>query len=256
MSDTIPKLSAAPIVEAVVDIECDMPPTLNLSALEESARSAYREQYPQFQTLFFEALQTEQPAEGPPTHKSMRGIQAFQFLQADKKQLVQVRSQGYSFNRLAPYSTLDDYLPEIERTWKLFVGLAGPTLIRAIRLRYINRILLPMKEGKLEIGEYLKVSPQLPDESNLTFVGFLNQHSAVENGTGNHANIVLTTLPVEGDKLPLILDIGVMHGEDKEVDNWPWISENIRSLRNLKNRIFKNTLTDVCLNLFQHQGWS
>jgi hypothetical protein len=40
MSDTIPKLSAAPIVEAVVDIECDMPPTLNLSALEESARSA------------------------------------------------------------------------------------------------------------------------------------------------------------------------------------------------------------------------
>src|SRR5438093_11390136 len=126
MSEIIPKLSNPPIIEAVVDIECDMPPTFNLSALDESARNAYRDQYPQLQTMFFEALEIEQLSEGPPTHKAMRGIQAFQFLHEDRKQLVQVRSQGYTFNRLAPYSTLDDYLPEIERTWKLFIGVAGP----------------------------------------------------------------------------------------------------------------------------------
>ena len=49
----------------------------------------------------------------------------------------------------------------------------------------------------------------------------------------------------------LILEIGVMHREDNEVDNWDWIAGRIQSLRNLKNRIFKGTLTDVCLRLFQ-----
>jgi hypothetical protein len=32
---------------------------------------------------------------------------------------------------------------------------------------------------------------------------------------------------------------------------WNWILAKIQSLRDLKNRVFKNTLTDTCLNLFQ-----
>ena len=181
-------------------------------------------------------------------------MQAFQFLHDDEKQLVQVRTQGFAFNRLAPYGSLDDYMGEIERTWRQFVTLTSPVQIRAVRLRYINRILLPMKGEGLQLQDFLKVSPQLPNESNLTFIGFLNQHSAIESGTGNQANIVLTTQPLEADNLPIIFDIGVHHIEPGEPDNWPWITENIQSLRSLKNRIFKNTLTERCLNLFQHSA--
>ncbi|NNM84509.1 MAG: TIGR04255 family protein [Phycisphaerales bacterium] len=251
MSEIIQKLSNPPIVEAVLDIDCDMPPTLDWAALKESARNAYREYYPQFQTISSGTIQIEGPPGGSQAHKTLRGVQSLQFFHEDRKQLVQVRSQGYSFNRLAPYSALDDYLPEIERTWKLFVGIAGPKLIRTVRLSYINRIVLPVKDEKVLISQYFKVSPQLPDESDLIFTGFLNQHSAVEKSTGNQANILLTTLPNDTDNLPVILDIGVIHREDKEVENWDWIAEKIQSLRNLKNRIFKNTLTDVCLSLFQ-----
>ena len=251
MCKILPELSHPPIVEAVLDIDCDMPPTLDWGVLQKSAQSAYQDRYPQFQIMSPGTLQIEKHPGEPPAHKALREIQTYQFLQEDGKQLVQVRSQGYSFNRLAPYSTLDDYLREIERTWKLFVGFAGPQLIRTIRLDYVNRIVLPLEEGKLNLSEYFKASPQLPDESNLSFVGFLNQHSVVEKGTGNQANIVLTALPVESDNLPFILDIGVMHRADSEVDNWDWIFERIQSLRNLKNLIFKGTLTDVCLRLFQ-----
>ena len=72
---------------------------------------------------------------------------------------MQVRAQGFSFNRLAPYSGLDDYLPEIERTWSLYVDLASPVQIRAIRLRYINRILLPLAANTVDLDEYLKIGP-------------------------------------------------------------------------------------------------
>jgi uncharacterized protein (TIGR04255 family) len=179
------------------------------------------------------------------------GIQAFQFLHADEKQLVQVRAQGFSFNRLAPYTSLDDYLPEIKRTWQLFVGLASPVKTRAVQLRYINRILLPTVAGRVELSDYLKIGPRLPDEEKLMFVGFLNQHAAVETDTGNQANIVLTTQPQEKDKLPVIFDNCVRSAGTAEPEDWPWILARILSLRALKNRIFGNTLTERCLNLFR-----
>ena len=246
-----PKLANPPIVEAVLDIDCDMPPTLDWAALKESAKSAYQDRYPKLQIVFAQSLQIEKLSGEPPAPQAMGKTQAYQFFQEDTKQLVQVRSQGFSFNRLAPYSTLDDYLPEIERTWKLFVGFAGPRLIRTIRLHYINQIVLPQEGRTLNLGKYFKTSLRPPDESNLSITGFLNQHSVVEQGTGNQANIVLTTLPFESGMLPLILDIEVMHRADSEVDNWDWIAEKIRSLRDLKNRIFRGTLTDECLRLFQ-----
>lgn len=245
------RLKSAPIVEAVLDIDCDMGPKFDLAALEGAARVAFKDAYPKIRTKFLEEHQIKHVGDGSAEHTAKRGIQAFMFHSDDAKQIVQVREQGYSFNRLAPYSTLDDYLAEIQRTWRLFAEITSPVQIRAVRLRYINRLLLPIVEDRLEFTDYLKVSPQLPDESNLTFVGFLNQHSAVETGTGNHATIMLTTQPPEENDLPLILDIGVSHTEAGEIEDWPRILKNIESLRSLKNRIFQNTLTQSCLKLFQ-----
>jgi uncharacterized protein (TIGR04255 family) len=152
---------------------------------------------------------------------------------------------------LSPYTSLDDYLPEIERTWKLFVGIASPVQIRTVCLRYINRIMIPMPNKKVELMDYLKVGPRLPDEHNLTFTGFLNQHTAVESDTGNQVTIVLTAQPSEPKFLPLIFDITAASPKAGEVENWPWLLGQIQALRALKNRVFRNTLTEQCLNLFQ-----
>ena len=244
-------LKAPPIVEAVLDIDCDMPPSLDMTGLESSARDAYRDRYPKSRTQFMQALRVEAAAHSAPSVTSQQGIQAFQFLQEDEKQLVQVRVPGFSFNRLAPYSSLDDYLPEMERTWRLFVGLVAPVKIRLVRLRYINRILLPMTAGRVELDDYLKLGPRLPDEDKLTFTGFLNQHSAVEAGTGNRVNFVLANQPQEDDNLPVIFDIETFRSVDGEPSDWSPLRSRIQSLRELKNLVFEKTLTDKCLTLFQ-----
>jgi len=119
-------------------------------------------------------------------------------------------------------------------------------------LRYINRIMLSMPaKSPLHLEEFLKVSPRLPDEGNLTFTGFLNQHTAMENGTGNQVHIVLTNQPPENNILPLILDITAENNALAEVENWPCLLARIQALRDLKNRVFRNTLTEKCLNQFQ-----
>ena len=114
------KLTKAPIVEAVLDIDCDMPPAFDVAALEESVRDAFRTEYPKFQTHYLEQHHFESKAHEPMKHSAKRAIQAFRLLDDSERQLVQVMAQGFSFNRLAPYTSLDDYLPVIQRTWELF----------------------------------------------------------------------------------------------------------------------------------------
>jgi uncharacterized protein (TIGR04255 family) len=251
MNDTEFKLLKAPIIEAVLDIECDMPPGREIATLEQPAFERLRDHYPKLRTVLVQMHQIEAQGENPPKMSVRHAIQGFQFLHQDEKQLVQVRAQGFSFNRLAPYTSLDDYLPEIERTWRLFISIAAPVQIRTVRLRYINRILLPMPNSRVELEDYLKIGPRLPDEDRLTFTGFLNQHTAVEKDTGNQINIVLTTQPPEDQMLPLIFDITVAGSGTAEVENWTWLLAQIQALRALKNRVFRNTLTEQCLNLFQ-----
>lgn len=245
------KLQNAPIVEAVLDLECDLKPDYQLTSIEAQARDTFREHYPKLRHSFLQEHRIEQRQDTPPEVLSRQGLQTLQFLTDDEKQLIQIRNRGYSFNRLAPYASLDDYLPEIERTWKSFVQLVNPVQVRLIRLRYINRIFLPMENGMLDLDDYFKVAPHLPDEDNLQFIGFLNQHAAVEKGTGNQANIVLATQNSEDGRLPVLFDNSVLAKVDVEPSDWPLISDRIGSLRELKNRIFRETLTPKCLNLFQ-----
>jgi uncharacterized protein (TIGR04255 family) len=120
-----------------------------------------------------------------------------------------------------------------------------------VQLRYINRILLPMAGGKVELNDYLKKGLQLPDDERLGFLSFLNQHTAFEHGTDNRINIVLASQPVEGEKLPIILDIAAAKMKPIEPTDWSEILKTVQSLRDLKNRVFRNTLTETCLNLFQ-----
>ncbi len=245
------KLAKPPIVEAVVDIDCDMPPTMDLAALESRGRDLFSPSYPQFRTQLIQEHEFKQEIGSAPEMAVRRSIHAIQFLHDNEQQLVQIRTLGFSFNRLTPYSGLDDYLPEIQRTWALFSTLVAPVQIRAVRLRYINRILLPLTNGRVELDEYLKLGPRLPDEERLTLAGFLNQHAVVEAITGNQANIVLTTQPQLANQLPLIFDIEATSAGNAEPTDWPWIETRIRSLRSLKNHIFRNTLTDKCLKLFR-----
>ena len=244
-------LVSAPIVEAVVDIDCDMPPNPDVDALDAAAGAALADRYPTPRRRMLSEHQISAAPDQPLAVTFRQGLQALQYYCADEKQLIQFRPAGFSFNRLAPYTTLDDYFPEIERTWRIFVDIAKPVVCRTVRLRYINRIQLPTAEGRVEVDDYLKLAPKVADEERLTFAGFFNQHSVLEPATGNHVNIVFATQPLVGDQLPIIFDIEAFRGVADDPGDWPSISGRIRSLRSLKNLVFHNSLTDKCLNLFR-----
>lgn len=240
-----------PIIEAVVDIDCDLPPKLDLQTLRESAGDALRDRYPNFRQQLIQKHLFLKKSDAPAEIQVNQGPGAMQFLTEDERQLVQFRPNGFSFNRLAPYGSLDDYLPEIESAWHSFLVLAQPVVIRKIGIRMINRIMLPMGGGGLNFGDFLTVTPRLPDTgSPLGFLGFLDQQMALDAKTGNRANIIKTTGSPQADKLPLILDTDVFFTCEIPPTDWRVIRERLDSLRSLKNRIFRSSLTPQCLSLF------
>jgi uncharacterized protein (TIGR04255 family) len=243
-------LGNAPIVEAVLDIECDLPIGAEIRGLEERARAALSPQYP---TVRMQMLHEHQIAqEGGTTNVSSRhDVQALQFLTADEKQIVQLRRLGFSFNRLAPYATLDAYLQEIRRTWDLYRGIAAPLQVRIVRLRYINSLPLPLRDGAIDFAEFLAVHPRIGEPEGLSLTGFFNQNVGVEVSSGSEFAIVLATQPVAASVQPVIFDITVGHSLPLEPDDWSALEARIQSLRGLKNRVFQSTLTPRCLSLFQ-----
>lgn len=254
MSSENQPIPSAPIIEAVVDIDCDLAPKLDLQSLRDAAGDALRERYPKFRQQLIQQHVFKQEGVQPPEMEIQQSHGAMQFLTEDERQLVQFRPNGFSFNRLAPYGSLDDYFLEIEATWRTFLKLAQPVVIRKIGIRMINRILLPMDGGRVELGRYLAMPPRLPETGlPLMFLGFLDQQTAVDSETQNHANIVKTAEPPHRNNLPIILDIEVFHPFETSPDDWSVIRGRLDSLRSLKNRIFRNTLTPQCLNLFSPQ---
>lgn len=246
------KLLHSPIIEAVLDIDCDMPPKFDLTALEGTLRGLLKEKYPKMRKAFLQQHRIETKAEEPPNVSSTQGIQAFQFLNDDERQIAQFRTQGLSFNRLAPYSTLDDYLPEIERLWDLFVKIVSPVKIRAIRVRNVNRIVVPLPDGGIDLDRYFKNAPRAEDDNFILF-NFLVQRGAIERPTGFMTNVVLTGQPPEPGKAAFILDISAEWNGKADVTDKTFVLTKIDSLRRLKNRIFENNLTPECLSLYQQQ---
>ena len=251
---TLGRLAHPPIVEAVFDIDCDLPPVHDLNDLEKPAFELFRNDYPNAQKQFVQQYEVRAAAGTPPDFASHTGrptIAALQFLQEDKKQLVQMRTQGFSFNRLAPYAGFVAYSDEIRRRWEQYCTIAEPMQVTAIKLRYINRLPLPTAEGHVQLEEYLEVAPKVPGEEELTLTGFVQQYAAVDNRTGHGANIVLTPQRLDQGKLPIILDIAVSADQKGEPNDWDWIIATIQSLRELKNDIFRRSLTEKCLMLFR-----
>ncbi len=247
------QLPFPPIIEAIVDIDCELPAGTSPGDLESAAQESLCKTYPQLQKRMLQQFQIHKQAEKPPEPRLKEGLDALLFRSEDGKQLTQFRRSGYSFNRLAPYAGMDACLPEIQRTWENYRTIAKPLRIRKIGLRTINRIGLPLNpDGGLDLGRYLSTGPQIPkvDGRDFTFTGFLNQHQIVDKRSGQQANIVLATKEVRDGKLVVLLDIDAYDPRPRESLEWVDVSAVVGSLRDLKNDLFRNIVTKECINLF------
>ena len=249
MSETFPHLSKAPIIEAVIDLRTALALTFNVEKLQE-AHAAIRQDYPQMKTQRGWIGQMMQAAGKPPT-QAIRdlGVTGYEFSSADGKYVAQFRRDGFSFSRLAPYTSWEDVFGRAAALWKLFCELSQPIEVSRIAVRTINRILLPVPVS--DLSKYLTAPPSVPPGTPNELLGFLTQLFVTDRTTSIVSNIIQTI--GQGPRethVPIILDTDV-HLERPFQPADPALLKQFDALRHMKNLIFFKSLTPQIIETFK-----
>jgi uncharacterized protein (TIGR04255 family) len=157
------------------------------------------------------------------------------------KEIAQFRMDGFTFSRIAPYTTWTEVSNEAFRLWKVYVDAAKPREVSRVAVRYINR--MQLTAGK-DLRDYLEAPPQLPEPIPQTIREFLARVYVHDDKRIASAVIVTALEPtMDPDAISLLLDIDAFR-EVKEAPDDPVILSVFEQLRQLKNAIFFASITE------------
>lgn len=241
-------LKNPPITEGLIDLRVDVCKFSHekLAGISDSVRTDYPHRVDQRQ---FQARLEAIGDEAPKAQTRDLGLLGGRFFSADRLQVVQFRSDGFTLNRLRPYTGWDTVFPEAMKLWRLFVDVFEPEAVKRVAVRYINHI--PLHRKRVQLDEYLSsplpVPPGLGDDltSLLTSV-------VLQDPTSPSLVRITQSLepPHPGPNLVLLFDIEAsQQGEWAPMD--AGIETALSQLRALKNRAFFSSLTESTLASFQ-----
>ncbi len=240
-------LKNAPITEALIDIRVKLSANFDVQKID-SLYESIKEQYPHKEKQRISKVEIETKEHKVKTISAK--INGYRYLSPDKKQIIQARMDGFTFNRLQPYSKWEDLRNEAHRLWVLYRDITSPEAITRVAVRYINNLNIPLPIK--DFGYYLTAPPIVPEELSQLVPNFLTRITIYEPSLDANAIITqaLEPLPTEVKRAPIILDIDVFKYRQEgieEKDAW----ETIEKLRHLKNKIFFKSITSNLKEMYE-----
>ncbi len=238
----------APIVEAIIEIRCELPTDVTLERLLTAVDA---DEFPTTDGMFEVTGFVSVDQEGVSGSTQGRQI-GHTFRSADGRHVVQSRRNGFAFAALAPYADWETFSATAERCWARYREVASPTRATRLGVRFVNKIVAPSRH--IEIKDYLRtaidVSPYLPQMVNGYFLQViipLGQFNAT-------ATVTSTIQSADDESTSLILDIDTW--QDVSLDLIPGktsgdIEERLNTLRRAKNHVFEACITDATRGLIK-----
>ena len=172
-----PHLNKAPIVEAIIDFRVKLPSDFKLEVFH-PLRTQLGEEYPGFEEQqIIEQTIRQEAGHAAEFSTRVSGIHGHRLISKDRKNVVQLRRDGFTFSRLPPYTRWDEVFGEAWRLWGMYVEAAKPVEVSRIAVRYINRLLLPLLFSNPE--EYLKAPPVTAEGWPAEMSAFLTRESCM-----------------------------------------------------------------------------
>ena len=239
-----PVLKNAPIVEALLDIQVQLPESKTLDDLH-TIFDKIKEQFPLEKKRYRFSSSIEFKEEEREAKSSIANtlVDGFLFYSENKNKVCQSRLDGFTFNKHKPYENWPSLLKEAQVLWGFYKKVAEPIAIKRIALRYINKIPLKMP---FTPSNYFTTLPFLAHGLDYEISNLFSQISITNNNIGALANIT-EGVEIDGsDTAQFLFDIDVIkQGDFKEQDIW----KHFEDLRDFKNEIFFKSLTETTLKL-------
>src|SRR5439155_20169394 len=143
-------LQNAPITEAIIDFRVKTRSDLRAEDLA-TVKDRLSNRLPKVEEMRgLQATIQVLKGQGQPPVVQDLGLQGYFFKSQDEKVISQFRIDGFTFNRLRPYTSWEDIFPQAMELWRLYLEVAKPLAVMRLAVRYINHILLPPGAEKFE----------------------------------------------------------------------------------------------------------
>lgn len=175
----------------------------------------------------------------------------YRAISKDKKQIVQFKKSGFSFNRLRVYNGWEKNYKEALRLWNIYCEIMKPQAITRVATRFINRFQIPdiFTEVSTYFKTYIQYNKDISPAWNQMSYRLLLSHN---NGIKSH--IVLdnkvNTNPTD-QTVDVVFDIDVFSDSlSTKIDN-SVLENTFNQLREVKNKIFEESITDEIRSLIK-----
>ena len=241
-----PLLKNAPIVEALLDIQVQLPKEKDLKMLHtlfEEVKDKYPLEKKRF--TFSGTIEFKAQEEQAKSSVSNTQVDGYLFYSEDKSTVFQARLNGFTFNKHKPYQSWNALKKEAKQLWTLYMKVVEPVTINRIALRYVNKI--PLKIP-FTPSNYFKTLPYLANGLEYKMNNLFSQISITNHKIDARANITEAIETTGIDTALFLLDIDVyQQGDFKESEIW----KNFENLRDFKNEIFFKSITERTLKLLK-----
>jgi uncharacterized protein (TIGR04255 family) len=233
----------APIKEAALDIRVRSASDLDIEKLSMAKDSNYLELFrkPSKVQVRVEANNETQSASAAAENTLL----GFAFRSEDQKQIYQIRTDGFTHNRLAPYQEWDVFAAEARRLWNVYKNALNPEFIELAGLNYVNEIPVPVGVDFSEyVKTYIEVPTGLPQSLNTFNFGY--QLTIPEDGGFLFISQGYGPPKTEGF-VNLILNIQTfkqLHLTASETSSEELLWSTLEALRKAKSEAFEACITD------------
>jgi len=168
----------------------------------------------------------------------------FWFRSRDNLRIFQATTGGFTFNRLAPYTSWEEFSTEAKRLWEIYNDICKPICVTRAAIRYVNQINIPVNE-LIELKDFLNTGPEvsstLPQAALQTFFMQLQiPQQDLDCLLIINEAMVPRTNP---HQVTIILDFDLFREQiwaSDDKDLWLFLDR----LRHRKNEVFEASITD------------
>lgn len=242
-----PHLRHAPIREAVLDFRAQVPSD-DAEERIQSLCSSLADRYPACDPihLFHGQVRFDQSGLAGQEQGSVR--HGYRLADRDRRAVVQIRRDGFTFSRLRPYQSWDSMVAEAWPLWERFVTQLGACGVSRVATRFIN--VLHVEPGQ-PIDQLLAAPPSVPEGLPPTLAAFLFRY-VTETTDGITTSVSVATEDQSGS-VALVLDIDCFAQRDfsTTASGMKDIRQMLERLRASKNTVFFASIAEEALTQWQ-----
>lgn len=240
-----PHLSNAPIREAIIDIRVKHGSNFDVNEFR-SLEKEMSKDFPKMEERKAYSASINFGPEKANFQGENNELDAIIFRNEEKSEVLQFKKQGFTFNKLKPYTSWEDVIEKAKMAWEKYVQVSKPVAVTRIATRYINHILIPISSN---LEDYITNPPKLPPKAPSLFEGALSRIKLVDEENDIFVNLT-QAIESREKKAAIILDIDAFRKKEYDLEEeFPW--EDFSQLREMKNRIFFSSLTEKAINLYK-----